>query len=106
MSKKHEIRRLETGVSRIIPSTQNMADNAYVTLHQQIERLRLKSGQGNILTDKEIKSLHLMIQSMLMLARDEREREKVDSELLKLEKMSTEELLDYVSKSRKVEEAT
>lgn len=79
-------------------SLETITNDALSVLGDQIERYRIKSGQGYALEDNEVKNLKQLISALAELGRESRERDKADELAKLLPNMSDQELLDYAAK--------
>jgi len=76
-----------------VPSVSNMLEDALSIMGQQIDRMRVKSGQHQSLDERESRVLQGYVKSLIEISREEREREKTDAQSKNLDKLTTEELV-------------
>jgi len=81
-------------------SVDQMMSNVYAILHQQIDRIRIKSLNYS-LEPEEVSALRDYTRSLIELSKEEREMVKADAASGKLSELSTEELIELLGKTAK-----
>lgn len=77
-------------------STSSMLDDALSIVGEQVDKLKLRS-RHEVFESEDIKTLHILIKSLVDLSKEEREREKSEKDMEDLSKLSHEELLELAS---------
>jgi hypothetical protein len=80
-----------------VSNTASIIESALSIVDEQVEKLRLKSN-GETLEEREIRTLHSLIKSLVDLSKEEREREKHDKDSEGLSNLTNEQLIELAQK--------
>lgn len=85
---------------RRIPTVDKMMEDVYSILDQQIDKIRIKSNSFS-LEPKDVSALRDYARCLVEMSKEDRELQKQDAALAKLNDLSTEELIQLAQKSIK-----
>jgi hypothetical protein len=103
MSKEIKIVRRSNGAPveiSTVSKTSRILEDALTIISEQISTFKAISGRNNMLDEKQAKLLEGYIKSLVILSKEEREREKSEKDLEAIANMSNEQLIEYLEKAK------